>query len=1245
MRLTGIADTACWLRPRVLVAAVVACLCAIMATASPQPVRAEQTPETATESQEQAEAIEHNAALRRWGVEIRGSGTAFNTIYPAEALIDGKSAPGLFGSSPHGLVGAEITIDLPQPAQLHAIQLKQSQRRGRFNRARKIEIRIDDGRPSVIELENLPSTVQRFPLKARGRLIHLRIVSQYDDPETTVGGFDEIELLTHDDLPARFAPPAGFVPSACSLIQPMTESPLDPEITALAAGSRPRTLWTAEDFDRALAAAKAEDSARAAIERHLALAASHLATPVGEFQSNADNAATDAAHMDRSAQALELAIAFRLGAPPSTLNRASAILASYAAPTASSQSAEAISWLRSVELKSAWLIRMSLAYDLMADRLPPRAAAQARQAIKQVADDLAPGMDRARGSQALVIASALTVAGAALDDESLFDAGLRGSEKMPGLMLLIPGSINEDGICTVQPTPPEPLLVEALVAAAESVARRGENLYAHADDRLQKFLLAMLRLARPDGMVPPLGWQGEEPLDHWSDAALEVIRRRFGLNRFAYLSDARLPRSALSGRRLLPWSLPLAAASAESNDSEEPGGTLVSAAAGVGGKQYPIEPDRVCLLPSARVATVGITGLDSTGSNERPSGGKAPLRPVEHWAAMRTGGGNDASPDVLAIDLFLSDTSVLPFGGVRCNDALVRADWYRRSLAHNTLVLDGRSAASSSAVLELQAASGRVGIVRAHSTDAWPGAVVDRTLLLTPRYALDVVSGESRRHRTFDLLYHGNGRPSLSPRTEPQVDALAGGKGYSLMRNLRTVGTSGPYRTSWRSGSGENLRVMTTYAAAPGGEALLVLADPPEVAQPRSIIIDRRRGSAANYATALEVTPSPIVRRVGWLDVSAPLSDSDPAGSTDADSPDSTPVVEADPTGRPGARALSVTTSEGTDYLLLTDRPGLYTAGPLESDARAVWVSTRPAVAPVDDAEDEAVTNGKATTVPQVRDVMLAGGRRLKAFGLEMTVSAPAVICLEFDDRGNMLVHHLAGPAVDLSLKINDDQQSSAILLPLQPQTVVLVMPGGDSWAAKRLGRLSAAREARLQDEIARRLAAEQQFAERSAAAFTQPQSLSPIIIEAENMSRQQGGQVQLTESKVATRGGKAFLGWDEEGHIIDYFFTVPEDGIYQVGLKYATRDERVRRRLEINPNTDDVLTVDAELPNSGGWSNQRDDWLLSVVDDPKIGRPWLVYLPKGRHRLRLTAMNRSLNLDYIVIAPPHVPMDRSEFE
>ena len=144
------------------------------------------------------------------------------------------------------------------------------------------------------------------------------------------------------------------------------------------------------------------------------------------------------------------------------------------------------------------------------------------------------------------------------------------------------------------------------------------------------------------------------------------------------------------------------------------------------------------------------------------------------------------------------------------------------------------------------------------------------------------------------------------------------------------------------------------------------------------------------------------------------------------------------------------------------------------------------------------------------------------------------------------------------------------------------------------------------------------------------------VVVQAEDLCGQEGGEVTVTDKKVAA-DGKAFFHWDNPGHALDYKFSVPQDGEYYITLKYCSESDAPVRALIVDKAFPAECMKRLRMASTGGWSNDHDDWQLLTVTDPKTKKPFPFDLRKGEHTLRLVNVQDSVNLDYIVVHSPDV--------
>ncbi|MBT3378195.1 MAG: hypothetical protein HN742_27590 [Lentisphaerae bacterium] len=131
------------------------------------------------------------------------------------------------------------------------------------------------------------------------------------------------------------------------------------------------------------------------------------------------------------------------------------------------------------------------------------------------------------------------------------------------------------------------------------------------------------------------------------------------------------------------------------------------------------------------------------------------------------------------------------------------------------------------------------------------------------------------------------------------------------------------------------------------------------------------------------------------------------------------------------------------------------------------------------------------------------------------------------------------------------------------------------------------------------------------------------IIVEAEEIAEQSGGEVQIRKDKRGVRG-KAISHWDEKKHTLAWKMTVAEHGMYQLVVRYST-PKKVTRRLSFG-NRDYGLR---SFPSTGGFGNVAHEWEHVRFD----GDDTPFALPAGDYTVRLENTDgNGLNLDYLAL-------------
>ena len=145
-------------------------------------------------------------------------------------------------------------------------------------------------------------------------------------------------------------------------------------------------------------------------------------------------------------------------------------------------------------------------------------------------------------------------------------------------------------------------------------------------------------------------------------------------------------------------------------------------------------------------------------------------------------------------------------------------------------------------------------------------------------------------------------------------------------------------------------------------------------------------------------------------------------------------------------------------------------------------------------------------------------------------------------------------------------------------------------------------------------------------------QSLKPsdIVLQAEAFSDQGVGKVSIVEGRI-NADGKAITLWDAVlGHWLEWKFEVPQDGNYEVILKYASGADAANRAVQIDGKYPLAAWEKVSFPGTGGYSAGSDDWrfwkLLGTDQKPHQLR-----LAKGSHTIRMTNLGGGMALDFIL--------------
>ena len=247
-------------------------------------------------------------------------------------------------------------------------------------------------------------------------------------------------------------------------------------------------------------------------------------------------------------------------------------------------------------------------------------------------------------------------------------------------------------------------------------------------------------------------------------------------------------------------------------------------------------------------------------------------------------GGDHGHPDKLNLVLYTHGRRLSPDLGTPGYGLDLVETWYRQTLSHNTVMIDGLTQPPATGRINSFRGEGAFQVADAAVTwedGPYEGVNMRRVLLARPDYYLDVFMVECDRTRRIDWIYHNVGAYDASLDLTP-LGAMDGeGRGYEHVSNARRVMTDDDFMINWQS-DGVGLKLFV--AGLPANEITTgtVPGNPPT--DLHSIIVSRRRAMATAYISifhpyqqSLRVTSVEWVSRdllgTGWTGCIVNLAD------------------------------------------------------------------------------------------------------------------------------------------------------------------------------------------------------------------------------------------------------------------------------------------------------------------------------------------------------------------------------------
>lgn len=213
-------------------------------------------------------------------------------------------------------------------------------------------------------------------------------------------------------------------------------------------------------------------------------------------------------------------------------------------------------------------------------------------------------------------------------------------------------------------------------------------------------------------------------------------------------------------------------------------------------------------------------------------------------------GGGHGHPDKLALILYALGRELAPDPGRLAYGAKLQGSWYKQTVSHNTVAIDGRSQQPAEGRL-LLAHDGEVArIARAECDTTYEGVMLRRTLVLADGYLIDLYELEADEEHTCDWLYHNVGEHLPGLEAEPLEGALGEAAGYEHITDVREADGSDTWRTEFAAQDG--VRVRLTMLGEPGTRVFLGTGLTGRQIEPCPMVVARRQAARTAWVSAIE---------------------------------------------------------------------------------------------------------------------------------------------------------------------------------------------------------------------------------------------------------------------------------------------------------------------------------------------------------------------------------------------------------
>ena len=228
-------------------------------------------------------------------------------------------------------------------------------------------------------------------------------------------------------------------------------------------------------------------------------------------------------------------------------------------------------------------------------------------------------------------------------------------------------------------------------------------------------------------------------------------------------------------------------------------------------------------------------------------------------------GGGHGHPDKLNLILYSHGQRLSADLGTPGYGLDLFESWYRHTLSHDTMTIDGRSQPPAMGCIIRFKDKGEFQVADAAVTwteGDYAGVDMRRVILARSGYFLDICVVSCDRPRRIDWVYHNTGVLRADADLGPFIDASDNGDAYEHLAGTRKAVLDDDVVLSW-SVSGAGLKLFSAHH--PRAELLTATAPGYPPTKTRSVVINRRHAAHTVYLSVFHpFSPVESVSDVRW---------------------------------------------------------------------------------------------------------------------------------------------------------------------------------------------------------------------------------------------------------------------------------------------------------------------------------------------------------------------------------------------